>query len=288
MERPTIDASLATEWTALCAAEVLDGIEKQWCRVRREGTAPLWARIALRPPHGLRAGDRVLLALGGEAAAFVIGVLESAAVGEDDRAAASVFHEREDEDERLGVRDAEGRVLFEYRPESGRATLRAPRGDLVLESAAGAVRVVAAQDIGLSAGGSLRAASGGRLDLEAGRTGGEQASLQLADRQATLQGERLALRGRRAELDVEEGRVRAGSLHAEAGRLHLVAEVLETSARRILERAESVRRVVSGLQETIAGRLRLRSSGALQLRARRLNARADEGVRIDGDSIHLG
>lgn len=301
MERPTIDdarampsgptdsmatPSMATEWTALCAAEVLDGIEKQWCRVQREGTPSIWARIALRAPHGLRPGDRVLLALGADGEAFVIGVLESAPAPEE--ATAAVFHEGAGGEERLGVRDAGGRVLFEYRPESGQATLRAPRGDLVLESATGAVRVVAAADIGLAAGGSLRAATGDRIELQAGRAEAEPASLELSGRHASLRGRALSLRARRADLEVEEGRVRARALCAEAGRLDVVAEVVETSARRILERAESVRRRVSGLHETIAGRMRLLTSGAFLLRSRRMNVRGDEGVRIDGETIHLG
>jgi uncharacterized protein DUF3540 len=66
------------------------------------------------------------------------------------------------------------------------------------------------------------------------------------------------------------------------------ATKLELTARRICEHFADATRWVKNTFRLRAGRVRTEAEGDYQLRAKRIIARADEDVRIDGEKINLG
>ncbi len=151
--------------------------------------------------------------------------------------------------ERLQVRDAEERVLFELDTLTGKATVMAPRGGLSFAAPDG--------DIEFLAKGSVRFRAE-RIELVAGQAA--PASLVLGEKLLTL-----SARG-----------------------VVLVAERLESTATRIFETARNVYRQVEELHQLRAARIRTVASEGHHLRAGHVAIEADEEVRIDGARIHLG
>jgi hypothetical protein len=76
------------------------------------------------------------------------------------------------------------------------------------------------------------------------------------------------------ELGAQETRVRSSTLYITAGRL--------------LQTFDEVRQVVRGLFDLDMGELTAAVRGLFDLAARRIRARAQADVQIDGESIHLG
>ena len=54
---------------------------------------------------------------------------------------------RRDGEEAIEVRDTNDRVIFEYRPGSGKATLSMPSGDLALQAPDGNIELISGKEI---------------------------------------------------------------------------------------------------------------------------------------------
>lgn len=237
----------------------------------------LSAVVALSPAPRLCWGDRVLVTGEDMETCYVIGVLETAAgarrVATREGAAAEV--KEEDGGERIEVRDAEARLLFEYRPEAGRGVLSMPTGDLELHAPGG--------NIDLVSGGSVRVRGGEAVSLSAGAT-----SIGVGRESAEISARDLKVASRRADFLVGEAVYRGERLSAAVEQVKTVTRKLETVAGWVFERAKSVFRKVEELDQLEAGRTRTLVEGSATLRAGSAAIEADHDVKIDGSGIHLG
>ncbi|HQT63966.1 MAG TPA: DUF3540 domain-containing protein [Acidocella sp.] len=82
--------------------------------------------------------------------------------------------------------------------------------------------------------------------------------------------------------------IAAAAISANAPQMRLNAETLWLTAGQLSETFRNVRRLVSDLLEIDAGTLLTRVAETFSLKARRVQALAQEDVKIDGTQIHLG
>lgn len=100
------------------------------------------------------------------------------------------------------------------------------------------------------------------------------------------------------ELRAHNGRVRiegSEGVHVsgpqvtiETPRLRQVVGVLETHARRIVEKAKDSYRDVEGVSQTRAGSIRMVAKKTFRAIAERVRMRAQKDAKIQGDKIYLG
>jgi hypothetical protein len=84
-------------------------------------------------------------------------------------------------------------------------------------------------------------------------------------------------------------RLEAGSrIETRAPLLRLVADVVETTAGKLLQRLSTCYTWVSSVLQTRAGRVRTHVDGHYGVKAERITEYADKDVKIDGRSVHLG
>ncbi|NUP07442.1 MAG: DUF3540 domain-containing protein [Polyangiaceae bacterium] len=154
-------------------------------------------------------------------------------------------------DESIEVRDAAGRLIFEYDAATGKGALVVPNGDLTLK------------------------APHGNIDLVAGK------SISLGTKQLTMTAER-------ADVTFADMSYRAVRLDAAVEQAHVVLDRIEQVASNVLLRAREVVRHVEGLDHTTAGRVRALIRGAYSLKAERASVLAEDDVKIDGNRVNLG
>ncbi len=100
------------------------------------------------------------------------------------------------------------------------------------------------------------------------------------------------------ELRAERGRVRiegAEGVHVAGPRVTLetphlrqVVGVLETHAKRIVEKARDTYRDVEGISQTRAGQVRIVAKKTFRAIAERLRMRASKDAKVQGEKIYLG
>lgn len=227
----------------------------------REIRAEQLAGVAPHP------GDRLLLAAETEEAFVAIGALTTshlhAVADSSPRSCQTCDGARAelegDDDQRLVVRDGDGRLLFEYDATRKASIVHAPAGDLELRADEGAITLNAAQGIALRGGPAVE------VDADALRASVDEAELTTAEAALTADVLRTVCRRARHQVDV-----------------------LETRAGRIIERAKESYRDIETLAQTRAGRLRLVAEKTVHLMGRRTLFKAHEDVKIKGDKIHLG
>ncbi len=227
----------------------------------RPGESELWAYPAVAGADRLGPGDRVLAAGESTGACYIIGILESRPAPRrvTSREGASARLVETDGGERIEVRDAEDRLIFDYRPDAGRAVLSMPAGDLALSAPNG--------NIDLVSGKAIRARAGEAVALE---------------------GPKLRVAGERGEFLIGEATYRGRRLSATVETAKVVLDRLETVASRLVERAKNVYRHVENLNQIKAGRMRSLVQGAHHQKAGRMSIKADDDVKVDGRRIHLG
>lgn len=137
--------------------------------------------------------------------------------------------QRRADGDRIGIRDAQGRLLVEVRPDGG-VVLHVQEGDL-----------------------ELRAANG-----------------------------RVVIDGR-AGVHIEGPRVTVETPH-----LRQVVGVLETHARRLVEKAGDAYRDVEGMSQLRAGQVRIVAQKTFRALAERLRMRAKKDAKVNADKIYLG
>lgn len=221
--------------------------------VQLPGGAAEPARLAV-PAYAPTAGDEVLVTRDDTGVYWVIGVARDTPLVD------LVL----DESAIRRVHDRDGALLFEYDPAGHRAVLHVPSGDLSLQI-------------------------DGRLDVEA-RDGVSIAGRDVkveATGEVSLIGSFLRAAGRRAEVAVHEARLKASELESTTVRSRIVAEVIDTRAGRIVERARDSYREIERLAQTRAGRWRTSARKAAQLVGEGLLLKARETAKIKGERIHL-
>ncbi len=244
------------------------------------------AQSALSAERAFKTGDRVLVAGADDGECYILGPVRSGGPArrrdrslETDEGASARIVEQAGE-ERIQVRDAEERVLFEYCPETRCGTLTMPLGDLRLSAPEG--------DIDLVAGKTLRC-RGEAVHLASGMSEENQRS------KLSLEHDSMALRSASLSMAVDRATVAAGETQVCGARLvvtmdqaRMVYRKLETVAERIVQRARDLYAHVEDLQQTRAGRLRTLVAGALHLKSGHASVTAEEEVKINGQEIHLG
>lgn len=184
------------------------------------------------------------------------------------------------------VHDRRGALLFEYDPRSDRAVLHAPTGDLELEVPAGALRMRARDGVVIDSESDV-AITGRRTVTVRAETEAASSSVRLQPGALSLVGGVVTAAADRAELLAHTASVRARDLESHSKRLRTVAEVVETRAGRILERARDAYREVERLSQTRAGKLRMVAKGAAQLVGENTLLKARDRMKVRGERIHL-
>ena len=229
-------------------------------------------------------GDEVLTTTDDDGTAWIIGVvrdtpaLDALLADEADVAVA--------EPEKRSVHDREGRLLFEYDPVTHRAVLHVPDGDLVLCVPAGKLDLEARDGVSIRSPEPVTLESARRVRLEAA-AGAQAASVEVEPGEVSVLGSLIRAAGRRAELVVTEARLRAEELESRTRRSKIVAEVIDTRAGRIVERARDSYREVERLAQVRAGRLRFAAEKAAQIVGDQLLLKARQTAKIKGERIHL-
>jgi hypothetical protein len=187
------------------------------------------------------------------------------------------------------VRDRQGALVFEFDPETGRAVLHVPVGDLSLSVPAGAVTVAARDGVRVETPGRVSLSGAAGVQLTAPPSEGAAGSSVVLDARGTaVATHRLDARAQVAELNVGEGRVVARTLHTAVEHARQVAGVVELQAQRVIERAKNVYRDVEDLAQTRAGRVRVVAQQTFHLLGKRAFLKAEEDMKIRGEKIHLG
>ena len=124
----------------------------------------------------------------------------------------------------------------------------------------------------------------------------DEGKLRLAARSVEVAGEqRLVLSAPRLEVSALSGDMRfhrlsglMETLDAKVGALSLVASTLNTTVGRLVQKARDCFRWTENLDETRAGRLRLKVEGRYHLESAHAAILAEGLVKIDGEKIDLG
>jgi len=246
-------------------ARVLETDGGDLCRVqiKQEGkTQEAWAMLALPGDYQPKVDDRVLVTSDGPDGCYVVGLLGAPRRrGREDASPRSRLDgpqgtcatlARRNGEDAIEVRDRDNRVIFEYRPGSGKAYITMPGGDLAFDAPDGAIELNSANGIVVQSAGALQV-SAPHGDIKLGEARYE---------------------GRRFEATLECAKV--------------VADRMETMARRIVEKAKNVYRMVESLNQVKAGRMRTLVDAEYQLNAGRAALKSDDDMRIDGERIYLG
>ncbi|MFO0550882.1 MAG: DUF3540 domain-containing protein [Polyangiaceae bacterium] len=182
-------------------------------------------------------------------------------------------------EERIEVRDAARRLVFELDLVRNKAILTMPEGDLSVRAPKG--------NLELSAGGAVRVHAGRAVELESGQ-GSERARLELRSAAAKLTADALSLTAATAELALDHVAHAGTTLVARVADVTLEATRLETVAVRLFERARAAFRRVEDLHQIKAGRTRTIVEGAHVVRAGHTSIESREETKIDGSEILLG
>jgi hypothetical protein len=229
-----------------------------------------------------RVGDLVVYFTDASDRRYVIGVLRASRptieelLEESERA----------ETERVNVRDKHGRLLFEYDPETDRAVLHVPDGDLAIQAPAGALRLCARDGVHVESEGRVRVSSGREVELEVSRSGAA-ARVALQPGEVSVAGSVVTIAARQAHVIASFIGLRAQRLETHVERARQVAQVIETHAERIVERARDTYREVERLSQHRAGRLQWVAETTASLVSETVLLKARDRMKIKGERIHL-
>ncbi|HHH27339.1 MAG TPA: DUF3540 domain-containing protein [Polyangiaceae bacterium] len=239
--------------------------------VRDEGSGETFTAGLGADCEALRAGDRLLVARGrsGAWALSVLSAIRPVALVASDGVEARL------ERDRILIRDAEGRLLFEHRADEGVSVIHAPHGDLRLSAPAGNIELEALKDVKIR----------GRRQVSLGRD--DDNSL-LFDRTGAHLRTRLfeasAAVARLVFVDTSFG---AASVTSAVQTVKQTVGLLQTTAARIVTNSTTSFTEVEQLAQTRVGRLRQIARGSAQFIAKTMLVKAKEDVSIKGDKIHL-
>ena len=194
---------------------------------------------------------------------------------------------RRDQDEFLLV-TSEGQVL---RSKKAAGCLLEPEGNdtvLIVRNLAAGVYILSVLERGdregrvvLPAETTLGAADG------ALRLAGDRVEL-VGATSASIEAPEMKLEGIRGEAAFAALSMTAGVAAIKAGKLSLVASSVETVAQRMTQRVKDCFRWVARLDSTRAGQVNISADHRLDLKGGDTSLVARQGVKIDGDKIHLG
>ncbi len=169
-------------------------------------------------------------------------------------------------EDRVQVKDREGRLVFEFIDAENRAVLHVPSGDLEIRADDGEVKLSGSRGISMSSEQDVKIA-GRKLDLE-----GDE--LQISAARGVFGIGNLVYEGRR--------------LVARVVNASTVADRLETRADRITSGCREMYQTVEGLLSTRASTWRGKVDELFSMSADSVNIRTKEDLTLDGKEIRLG
>jgi hypothetical protein len=168
-------------------------------------------------------------------------------------------------DDGISFFDSAGRLLIRY--EDGALTVCPPKGDLVLGSATGAVRIAAATDV----------------VVEAQRDVGLH-----APRKLSLDADKVLVEARVTRVLGDAAEIAATRFAVVAKEVVTTAERWETAAAKTVMRSREALEEVTGVLTQKLGRFRGVVSEAYALRTGRTDLRSKDDTSIDGKRVLLG
>ncbi|MBF0233544.1 MAG: DUF3540 domain-containing protein [Desulfamplus sp.] len=213
---------------------------------------PLWAKSALGSSSRLTWGDTVLVAGDTLDTLYIIGVLKSRSITEDEHAIPGEVDgingidgrkltlsdgtraniETASGEEKLQFFSKEGQMLYEYDAKSGQSAIHVQNGDLKFIADNGRIQFVGAKGISFSSP------------------------------------ETIAVNSKKE--------------------IKLMAHRLETAVDTVMEKSINVYRTVENLAQVTAGRMRTLVQGTSHFKSRKAVFKAEKDFKIKGDKIHLG
>jgi hypothetical protein len=145
----------------------------------------------------------------------------------------------------------------------------------VLERGGAASRIVLPGNATLSAEGGTLRLTGDSVELAGEKT-------------ASLEAPEIRMQGVRGDVSFLNLSLTASVAEAKAGKLSLVASVIDTVSERITQRVRDCFRRVTRMDSTRAGQVSISTENRFDLKADAVSMIAQCEVKIDGDKIHLG
>jgi len=208
------------------------------------------ARVALADAHALGPDDLVLVIGDLTAGFYVIGVLGR----------------RPSAPEPTRQTVGGGPLRCEYDAISDKARIIVDAADLEFVSPTGSISFVAGEGIRFE--GDAR-----RLDARSS---------------VTLRGDEVRVSGERGIVALKQATYAGDAVSAKVGRLHWIADRIESTAGVVIERARNVFSRIEHLSETKAGRVRMLVAATFHVKARRAVVKADEDYKVQAERIDLG
>jgi hypothetical protein len=255
-----------------------------------------WAAPALAGDYQFVAGDIVLVLSQNLADFYITGLLHShlgrargqspSSIRSASGAIASVS--RDAHAETLAVRSPRGELVFEYEPESGKTRVHVPAGDLEFVAPNGSIAFHSGKDIRFGAATvSLLSRWGACLGIF-GTDGKVKSSITLEPEGIRFKTPELNAEADQANLQISKTHLTGRSVSAKVDTFHLLSHRFESLTETLIEKARNVYRTAEQLSQTQAGRLRTIVSDLCHLKARKVNFKAEEDFKVNGDKIHLG
>lgn len=246
-----------------------------------------WARVAV--PYAMSVGQESLALADADGQWFVIGIINASPAIRRLTTSAGVSAEVIGPlgEEKVRVLSPHGELLFEHDPLAGLTRLSMPAGDLELLQPQGRITLAAAE---------LRLVAG-EIDLHAARTvriavpGAEPESgtTLVADaRHLACRSGNLQVTAAQGDVAIDDARASGGRWSLELGTLATAVDLLETTARSVVEKAQNVYRQVAELLQVQAGRLRHHVTGSYHLKCEDAYIKTEKDFKVQGEQIHLG
>jgi hypothetical protein len=263
---------------------------------------PVFARIANPGLGELCAGDTVLVTLGEDGEAYVIGLLshtresaphaasQSLELPGGARVEVAVESKAEGESDEATVRlfTRQGELVLEWDPMTERTRVCVPTGDLEFATERGGIRFDSAEDIRMNAR-TVSLSGSDRVELGVKDAAGQLvASLRMASRRLRLQGGEVNIDAGRARVQAAELSCTSDTFSAQAKSAKLHVGRLEQIADQVLQRANDVYSTVANLSQLQAGRVRTLVDSTWWMKSKRSYVRSGEDFTLDADKIHLG
>jgi hypothetical protein len=109
-----------------------------------------------------------------------------------------------------------------------------------------------------------------------------------AERRVSVTGSELAVRAGCGDVEVETLSIRGKKLAAVWDRVSTAFRSLEEVCERAVQKIDRYYRTVTEFEESRLGRLRMIVGGQLSMRSKQTSISAEETMKIDGETIHLG
>jgi hypothetical protein len=259
------------------------------------GSRKSWATPALPYDGELGWGDTVLVAGEPNSALYVVGVLKAQTRGKVRgkelvlQSGARAEADGPADAERLKVFAADGELIFEHDPASGKSRIGVPSGDLEIVTRNGNIDFISAEGVRFFSKSAIEMKSLEGIQLAASNARQKTlTALNLQPGRVDLRSAELGIWARKGELRVDEAEIQGEKLFGAIASVKLTMKRCETLVGTVIEKAKTAYRTVEELTQLKTGRLRTLVDGVYQLQSQTALLKAKEDFKVDGEQIHLG